>query len=360
MEHLIEAYRRYNNAQRLTHHKLLDQLLNQFTSTLVLEEPYRLILDSNILMGIEKLDDNPTPEQLAILFFFDFLEYQEEINVSILVRPSVFYEYYKQEEIKNEIDHWGKYIKIKRLIEDKLKTRVYTEGLADFEMARRSINQLNNDVCLVIDKLKEIYSKDWSIDFIREFGEFDGFPLKDFSCVMTTPHQVAINLAPEIESKYLNSNVIKLCLANHISFLISNNINNDKFTIDRFTDKEDFSFRKLVKVVDGNKLKGVADLDLFHLCNIRNQFEHQAFDNYHPSSIPLTLDKDLFKCIGKLSPMVLNSYFSGGEAKDSIRMKFDKEIEEKKRVERATQRLELIYQKEKDYYLRLHELFKKV
>ncbi|WP_435263303.1 hypothetical protein [Tenacibaculum sp. nBUS_03] len=357
MENLSKHYHSYSEKEKFQFRKFLDQLMWQFSSSLKLEEPYRLILDSNILMRLNDLNEKPTPNLLSILVFFDFLKFQETIKISILIRPTVFFEFYEQKDIKNEIEHWEKYKKLKNLIEDNLNVRVYTEGIYNYELTKHHFENIKYDINLIKNELKKINSTDWKFEFKRGFGEFDGFPLKDGTGVLTTPHQVGKELAPDLQTKYLNSKIVKLCLANHISYNISNNDKNNQDVITKYTNDKDFTIRKIIKLTNKGLLKGLADLDLLFLCNIQNQFENQSLDNYLPSSLPLTLDENLFKSLNKFSSLVLNSYFKGGEKKESIKMKFEKEFEEKKRVERAEVRLQKIHKKEKEYYYKLSQYF---
>ena len=76
------------------------------------------------------------------------------------------------------------------------------------------------------------------------------------------------------------------------------------------------------------RVKGLADIELLWKCNVRHQFNMQAMGNYHPASIPLTVDTNLFISLKKMTGFGVTSRVIGdgediGEATAKKESSFD-------------------------------------
>ncbi len=313
IENISFVFQAYDDKAKNDFDKKIEQLFRQFSSAIKLEAPYRLVLDSNILMRLENISQKTSPDFLAIQFFFNFLNFQSEFKTSILLRPTVFYEFFHQEDLKNEYDHWEKYSLLKQLIETELNVSVTTEGLSSFDLSQKNIANIKHDIGLIKTEIDKLDNQTWDYEFVRKFGEFDGFPLKDGTGVLTTPHFIAKEIAPTLNTKYFDSLIIKCCISHYIGLKISNNKKNKQDIVNKYVSETDFLLGRIIKINSSNRFMGIADLDLLSLCNIASQFRLQALDNYYPSSIPLTLDKNLFLSLNKLADLIIDSIFQGGE-----------------------------------------------
>ncbi|KTQ46863.1 hypothetical protein NS31R_20605 [Enterobacter cancerogenus] len=87
----------------------LSFLFNQIKSAVILEGPYRLVLDSNIIMRLESYrQGNVSEGLLSILLAFKLIK-KLPFHFYLVVRSTVFYEYLRQKNITSTHEHWVKF-----------------------------------------------------------------------------------------------------------------------------------------------------------------------------------------------------------------------------------------------------------
>jgi hypothetical protein len=95
-------------------------LFTQFTRALSLRGPYRLVLDSNIIMRLESYrNSNVTEGVLAVFVFFEFLK-QSGFKCDIVILPSVFYEFVRQKNFHSVKQHWDDFKHLRDTINNEL------------------------------------------------------------------------------------------------------------------------------------------------------------------------------------------------------------------------------------------------
>ncbi|WP_461643626.1 hypothetical protein [Labilibaculum euxinus] len=312
------------------------RLFKQFESSLFLSEPYRLVLDSNVIMRFEDIENEKNNSSLlAILTFFNFFNSQKEFRASILIRPAVFYEFIRRRQISDEIDYWNQCKRIRKLIYDTIGIDALFEGLSSYEVAKSEITNIQDDETTIKRELKSILSKDWDFNFIQNEVGFVGFP-RDENSYIALPVSVARESVKLPELKYFDTQIAKLCLADHILKRLVTNKNNDQEIIAKYYNPDNHLLHKILKFRTNGELEGLADLDFLSLCNVNRQFQIQANYNYLPSSIPMTVDKKLDEGLHEFSKaVVVNTTITVGEPEELIRMKHEQSFEQQKRVKKS-------------------------
>lgn len=107
-------------------------LFNQIESAVILEGPYRLVLDSNIIMRLESYrQGNVSEGLLSILLAFKLIK-KLPFHFDLVVRPTVFYEYLRQKNLKSTHEHWVKFKELRNMIEEELGSKLFFDGIETY------------------------------------------------------------------------------------------------------------------------------------------------------------------------------------------------------------------------------------
>lgn len=333
-DEIIESVNRLSDKdkQQWTNKSLM--LFRQFESSLFLSEPFRLVLDSNIIMRFE----NPYQKEdyntslLAILTFFKFFNSQSDFRASILIRPAVYYELIRRRQLNSEIDYWEQCKRIRKMIKDCIGIGAQFEGLSSFEIANHWITTIQEDEIKIKKELNSINEKSWDFDFIRTKIGYDGIPRHDGTYI-AFPTSVARQSVNVSGLKFFDNEITKLCLADHVLEKLINNPNNNHEIISKYYSAENHLLHKIIKIRSNGELEGLADLDFLSTCNVNKQFQIQANHNYMPSSIPMTVDLKLSQGLDAFSKaIVINTTYKAGEPEDIIKMKHEQSFEQQIRI----------------------------
>jgi hypothetical protein len=335
---IIDTINKSSDKRKREWHDKTIMLFRQFESALFLSEPYRLVLDSNIIMRFEEVDtvDNDT-SLLAILTFFSFFNSQCNFRASILIRPAVYYELIRRRQLVDELDYWQQCKKIKNLIKDSTGTDALFEDLSSFKTAQYWISKIQEDEIKIKQEMKSILSKDWDFDFIRTEIGFDSFVRNDGN-LLAIPTSVARQSVILADLQFFDTQITKLCLADHILEKLVTNPNNNQDIIAKYYNQENHLLHRIIKLRSNGELEGLADLDFLSTCNVNRQFQIQANHNYKPSSIPMTIDSRLNEGLKAFSKgVVINTVLIAGESAEIMMMKFEQSLEQQKRIEQSRQ-----------------------
>lgn len=342
--------------EKISWYKKSIRLFKQFESSLFLAEPYRLVLDSNIIMRFENLKHKKiNTDLLAILTFFNFYNSQTNFKVSILIRPSVFYEFIRRRKLMDEIDHWNQCKKIRTIIKESIGVEGLFEGLSTFEEANFWIKNIQEDEKVLKRELNSILSKTWDFNFIRTETGYTG-SLIDYNSYIAFPTSVARESVKLPKLKYFDTQISKLCLADHILEKLVTNKNNDQNIISKYYNSENHLLHRILKLRTNGDLEGLADLDFLSTCNVNKQFQIQANHNYMPSSIPMTVDKKLDKGLHEFSKgIVINTKFISGENEEISKMKNEQSFEQHMRIKNSESVFEEFRKLARDYWKKMDE-----
>ncbi|MBL0657304.1 hypothetical protein [Aeromonas dhakensis] len=285
-----------------------------------LKGPYRFVLDSNIIMRLEDYERECFQEGLlSIMLFFDYYKQQSQFKADLIVTPVVFYEFFRLQNVSNLKEYWGKFQSIRGLIERSLGTDVLFDNLDSFEKTEHYINCIEHDSNLIKERLLEIKDSEFDYDFIRSPGGVMG-ALRQDGMIEVAPILAADHLYKDLNTQYFHPYYVALFLKDHMAHKLStNSVNN--LDVAKEYDNE-YLLREVVHLDRKGRVKGLADIELLWKGNIRSQFNSQSRGNYHPVSIPLTVDTNLFLSLKKMSGYgVVGDQIVGGEDPDIMKAK---------------------------------------
>lgn len=310
-------------------------LLELAQDAMALRGPYRFVLDSNIIMRLEDFEkENFQEGLLATMLFFDFYKKQSQFKADLIVTPVVFYEFFRLQNVSNLKEYWARFQSIRSLIEDNLGAEVLFENLDSFENTEHYINCIEHDSDLIKERLLEIENDDFRYDFIRPPGGVMGAVRKD-GLIEVAPISAADHLYEEINTHYFHPHYVGLCLKDHMAHKLSTNPDNNLDIAKKYDD--DYLLREVVHLDKKGRVKGLADIELLWKGNVRGQFNSQSRGNYHPASIPLTVDTNLFLSLKEMSGYgVASDQIIGGEDPAIMKAKMESSFDDaNRRMDRA-------------------------
>lgn len=292
----------------------LSTLVEQIRSGLVLRGPYRLVLDSNIIMRLESYNIGEVTEGLlSILLGFNFVK-RLPYHIDVVVRPSVFYEFLRLKNVTSTVEHWGKFKKILDLVEKEIDGTLFFDGIETYGGAEYFGKLIENDAERIKDTLTSYTKKDWKFDFIREENEFRGFLLPN-GLIEVPPFLAAQGLHTDIGLEYFDNNLTNRFFIDHIEKCLCECKSNDRKIIDKYNRQNRFSLASVLKLSSKGNLIGLADIDILSQCNVQCQFVNQSMGRYAPASIGFSVDEKLSKALQFFSDIHLSSPpLMGGEA----------------------------------------------
>ncbi|OHY90170.1 hypothetical protein BI375_07945 [Vibrio rotiferianus] len=327
-------------------------LFSQLISSSVLRGPYRLVLDSNIIMRLESYrKGNITEGVLSTLLFFHYLR-RTDLSVDIVVRPSVFYEYCRQKKLLTTKQHWDAFKELRDLIQQELSVIAFFDGIETFEGAEYYMNLIEHDVEVIKNELQNYESRDWKFDFIRPHRTgFDGVVMNDY-LMEVPPFFAAQGLYQPLNLKYYNEASASRFLIEHMHKHICECKSNNQEIIDKYKNDDDFIMTKVLKLTAKGNLEGIADVDLLSDCNIQSQFKLQARGRYFPASIGLSIDSNLSKVLTRFSGIHLDSgQMGGGENWEDSSAKFEAFFHDKSRVDEGDERMKKLLAVQQEFLL---------
>ncbi|ENF6257880.1 hypothetical protein ABRW01_002822 [Escherichia coli] len=152
IEEILIRFKALKPKSKITFTKNLISLLDQIESALILEGPYRLVLDSNIIMRLESYrQGNISEGLLSILLTFKLIK-KLPFHFDLVVRPTVFYEYLRQKNLKSTHEHWIKFKELKNLVEKELGSKLFFDGIETYQGAEYYLQSIQNDA----EKIKKL------------------------------------------------------------------------------------------------------------------------------------------------------------------------------------------------------------
>ena len=150
LDMLVDKAKRLPPRQMEKYSILLQRLLIQFSNGVALRGPYRLLLDSNVIMNLESYHEEEDPSEglLAVLTFFAYLQ-RSSSKCDLLILPSVFYEYIRRGGVTDLKDHWEKFRGLRSLVEDMLDVEPLFEGTETYERAAHHIDLIEHDAGVI-------------------------------------------------------------------------------------------------------------------------------------------------------------------------------------------------------------------
>jgi hypothetical protein len=343
--------------KRFVHNLMM--LFDQEFSGLSLRGPFRLVLDSNVLMRIEDIEKGATSEGvLAVLSFFDYFKSQSHYKADLLIRPSVFYEYCRHQAFGALSNHWERFKRLRDSVERELGIEVLFDGIANYSDAEVTFAAIERDASKIRQELISIQERNWLYDFVRPPGGVNGGLRKDLK-IEVPPSFAAEQLFEGIATEYFNPHYVALFLRDHIAFALANNPRNDLAVAAKYENRDGYELRKVLYLNTKQDLRGLADIELLSLCNTQAQFRAQAKGQYWPASIPLTVDENLHLSLQSRSSYGVSSEpIIGGEPQAEMHAKLESSFNDaKRRMDRAGEQQERCLAAQTDYAKSIAPLF---
>ncbi len=316
IEKIAKEFHKLPDKQRQRFFKNLSMLFDQEFSALSLREPFRMVLDSNILMRLEDIARGSFSEGiLAILCYFDYFKAQKHFHANLLIRPVVFYEFHRNQVSGSLSEHWKQFQKLLLLLETELQIEIrFDEDIPKFETAKSLFEIIRFDTELIKCELQNISLQEWDFDFIRSPNGIDGVLKNDGSFEAPPISAAEYLLNKTIMTKYFDPSIVRLFFRDHIAFKLANNPNNNLEVAKKYEPPDNYSLRKVLFLKKNGELRGLGDVDIFSTCNASFQFSMQSSGNYFPASIPLTMDDNLFYALQNYANVLMVSdEIIGGE-----------------------------------------------
>lgn len=288
-------------------------LLNQIEWSVMLRGPYRLVLDSNIIMRLEDYRLGTINEGgLSVLFAFMLIKKLPH-HFDLVIRPSVFYEYLRLSNLSSSRQHWEKFKELKSITEDELGSVLFFDGIETYSSAEYYINLIQSDADKITKTLRDYQQKDWRFDFVQPHGcGYAGVPANNGEYIIVPPVFAARGLYKDIGLEYFDERRTNQFFMEHIEKNISECKDNDQQIIEHYKGDRKLLLTKVLRLTSKGNLEGLADLDIFSMCNVQTQFNTQSHGRYSPASIGLSIDSNLADALSFYSSLSRTSPQWGG------------------------------------------------
>lgn len=319
-------------------------LIKQIEHSVILEGPYRLVLDSNIIMRLESYRQGNVAEGLLSIFLAFKLLKKLPFHFDLVVRPTVFYEYLRQKNLTSNHEHWRKFKDLKTLIEEELGAKLFFDGIETFDGAEYYLNLIQVDAEKIKKTLVSYQRQNWHINFIQPTGPgVAGFPMANTGNVLVPPVFAARGLFTPLGLEYFDEQNSSEFFLQHIEKHIIECNDNDQEVIRKYSANKEFILTKILKITAKGNLMGLADLDIYTNCNIRFQFTNQSHSRYAPASAALTIDANLARALIYSSSHSITSgeIICGSENENDNSAKMEAFIDEHKRMQEGEERLRI-------------------
>lgn len=329
-----------------------NHLRNLFSSIINLDGPYNIVLDNNVFKRLDELHSGEFNELiLTLLTFFDWYKKQTDFSGRILIFPTVFYEYNRKTNFENLETYWKKFKEITYVFEENIGCKLYSVPyITEFNSAKELIKQMQHDEEIITSEIKRICNHTYSQKEIEKLLIEIGYTPEDFkSIILNSLVSLYLN---EIDTKYLSKNLVYHVLAEYIVF----NLQNNKEIKRSFNNFDKHLRLKKIVTVKNDKLKGIADLELFVTCNLKMQYDLQKHgSNYYPY-IPLTFDNNLYDLFCEMSVMTHDTIVTRGVDDDNFMSIFERtEVDKKRRIPQAQRNSDTFYKSYNAYFKEFEE-----
>lgn len=264
LQAVVDEIKKLNDKSYKRFELNLVHLLTQLQLGVRLRAPYRLILDSNIVMRLESLRNGVVAEGiLAILLAFIFAK-RLPFQMDMVIRPVVFYEFLRKRNVTDVRDHWEGIKALTAHVNTTLGVTLYFDGATSFRDALNVLSLIETDAAMIKARLREYQEADWTFNYVRPPGAgFTGTPSKEGNSVLTSPSWAAEGLYRQLDLSYIDSRVAGLFLREHMRRGLIEWPKNDKQVAKYFKEDSDFVLARILKLSINGNLSGLGDVDVF-------------------------------------------------------------------------------------------------
>jgi hypothetical protein len=284
-------------------------LVWEFTPAVGLPEPYYVVPDNSLLQDIRHASqqDGRLTRYVGIQSFAYFLRNYTNLDVRLVITPTIFFESIGRRELKSESD----YKQALRQLHNELSSlgiRIMISGIESYRKARALCSLILRDGKSIMKIFNDTKSSVWDI------------PLRNGSqkYPMRIPMMMTDELLPRrMKLKYFNDWYVRLVLTGIVEKAILESRVNKNILRGYLSERSNFITGSIIKV-RRNELKGLGDIELFQYCDIRSQFIAKSPTTY----IGLTFDENLAKLLQKFSNLnVRSEEIKDGESESSMMKK---------------------------------------
>ena len=257
----------------------------QFSSSAI------VIIDNNILDSMKKACGDGgyhDVNTVASLCFFDFLVNTARFNVMAALTPTILYEYSGRAQYNGRREYECKYRSALSLL-GQFGVPICVIGATTYKCTRPLISAIVHDEAEIRKAIHYIKNADWSVQFNTDYG-------------IRIPFSLAIERVPKMSLRYFSREYTDYLLAHLIERLIHENKNNDR-KAKKLIDVERVAVFARLSGVKREKVKGLGDIELLSLCDLRAQFSRVE----ETPRFGLTLDRDLQDVLKKHSAIIMST-----------------------------------------------------
>lgn len=327
-------------------------LAEQLESSVILEGPYRLVLDSNIIMRLESYREGEISEGLLSVLLIFILIRKMPYRFDMVVRPSVFYEYLRQKNVASSHEHWRKFKELKSLVEDQLGSKLFFDEVETYQGAEFQLQLIQKDAYKISKTLRSYQQRDWKFSFFQQVGcGFAGFPSSDARFILVPPAFAAEGLYEPLGLEYFDERKVSRFFIEYIEKYLIECGSNDKEIIRKYGGNKEFLFTQILKLTAKGNLKGLADLDIYATCNVNSQFSNQSHSRYAPASTGLTIDRNLAIALSRSTShhITTGELIGGPDNMNDNDAKIDAFKDEHRRLQESEQRYRTAWEISKSF-----------
>lgn len=254
-------------------------------------KPVIIVFDNNILDSIRKisLNDEHKINAACAIGFMDFLVNYSKIDVMVSLAPTILYEYAGKKTFSGRKEFEACYRSLLILL-GQFNVPVWVVGVTNYKNARRIIADIRSDEREILRAINIINNSKWDEDLQGEDGS------------IRIPFAFAARKIPSMRLRYLKRYYVEYLLAHKIEGLIYKAAKKCPKVRKLINSKNAEVFSRL-STKKGASLKGLGDIELLSLCDLRAQFGNGE----QIMRFALTFDEDLQYVLHEHSNLVLRS-----------------------------------------------------
>ncbi|WP_404789324.1 hypothetical protein [Altericista sp. CCNU0014] len=292
-------------------------------------EPWRLIIDNQILIDLQHKEKNKNSENnrkryirlIAIFMIFNFLLNYSEKQIEIVLTPCIFYEF-NQREIPGNLKIFNSTLEeIFSLIREFGVERICYFGLDNYRIARSTLRNISYDEKEILKLIKKLKKKEMQHELYYKFPsneeDEDKLRIEMFRPPLFISQEIVSRY--RINLRYFDRSVIRYIVACHLEDKIYSTNTQTNFLKSKMKKLRNISIGMTASISKARReqLQGLADIEMIQYCNISRQFDHDINHTLYP----LTFDKKLAHLLKERTKLSVSVEISGKDSDENLKEK---------------------------------------